>query len=153
MNESRSHPDRFINAEEPGTGTLAYNPALGRQRQEDWKFQTSLGWMMRPCLRTRQKNPALSSWTDVRWNGPPFPQTHFLVEISWHSYAILERMVLPFIYLFPIPSNADIFLGEFGSFIIALKTSILKYGLHMQCKSCHFLKWRASWYLPQYGWI
>jgi hypothetical protein len=31
-------------------------PALEKQRQEDQKFETSLGYIVRSCLKTKQKN-------------------------------------------------------------------------------------------------
>jgi hypothetical protein len=45
----------------PGMGThTSVIPALGRLRQEDLKFETSLGYLARPCLQ-KSKNKKIQN--------------------------------------------------------------------------------------------
>jgi hypothetical protein len=37
-------------------GASAYNPTLGRLKQENYEFEVSLGYTVRPCFKTKYKN-------------------------------------------------------------------------------------------------
>jgi hypothetical protein len=37
---------------EPGVVMHACNPSTWKARQEDWNFEASLGYIVRPCLKT-----------------------------------------------------------------------------------------------------
>jgi hypothetical protein len=44
-------------------------PAFGRQRQEDGEFKTSLGYIARPCLKTKTKHHAEYKLCEVEFTG------------------------------------------------------------------------------------
>lgn len=129
----------FINALEPRMLAHACDPALGRLRQDIWKFQTNLGWEMRPCLRTKQKKSRLKpiSRCEMNRSFACFPRTQFLVEISQHSLHCPIEDCSPVWLLISTYLLILRFSWWVWSCIIALKSSILKYSLHTQRNSGH----------------
>jgi hypothetical protein len=53
--------------------------ALKKPRQEDYKFQTNLGYIVRPCLRKQNKRT-------IAKKSPQLPSCLFLVRKDWTSF-------------------------------------------------------------------
>jgi hypothetical protein len=46
----------------------AYNPALGRQAQEDSEFEADVGYIVRPCLKKNAKKTKKPSTSKERFH-------------------------------------------------------------------------------------
>jgi hypothetical protein len=44
---------------------MTITSALGRQRQEDWEFEASLSYTVRPCLKKPRAGGVVHWWTSM----------------------------------------------------------------------------------------